>query len=122
MKKISKKYIYWFALPVIETISQILLKYSSLNGKEYIFENFKIKIDFHYFLSSIIFEIIGLILWLKILENYDLNTSFPLTSFTIVLIAFFGFYIFNEAISTQNIIGMVFIIIGILLLKKNNKN
>lgn len=56
------------------------------------------------------------ILWQKVLSFLPLNKAFLCKSITILMILCVSHFLFNEAISTNNLIGTAFIISGIIAL------
>jgi uncharacterized membrane protein len=58
--------------------------------------------------------------WINVLKKIDLSIAYPLTSISIILVMIISNQFFNEAISTQKIIGSILIIIGsfIVTIKK----
>ena len=56
------------------------------------------------------------ILWQKALEHIPLNKAFVCKSMTILLLLAISYFVFDEQVSMNNIIGALFIILGIIVL------
>lgn len=64
----------------------------------------------------IVVEILGLVLWLAILERLDLSRAFPLTAISYCLVLGISLFVFHEKIDVTTIAGSVLILAGIGLL------
>lgn len=66
-----------------------------------------------------IFYIIGFFIWLFILKSNPLSTAFPLAASSLIIATqIFGFFSLGEGMSIAKIIGILFVIIGIVLIFK----
>lgn len=66
-----------------------------------------------------IFYIVGFLMWLVILKSNPLSIAFPLAAgFLIIATQIFGFFFLGEGINITKIIGILFVIIGIILIFK----
>ena len=62
-------------------------------------------------------------LWIKVLKQSRLHIAYQLTSLTIVLNIFYAFFLFNEKISHNQIIGISVIVIGVIMtVPKSNES
>lgn len=55
-------------------------------------------------------------IWILILKKVSISLAYPMMSLTYVIILVFSYLIFNETITTYNIIGTALIITGIITL------
>lgn len=66
-----------------------------------------------------IFYIGSFLIWQKLLVSSDLSYIFPiLTGIVQIIVLLLGIFIFKESCSNLNIVGVVFVIIGIILIAK----
>lgn len=105
-------------------IGQVLVKYGAVNLEL----NFALKYLFPSILSILknIPVMLGItsyglsfLLWIKVLSKVELSYAYPMVSIGYVLIMFFSYFIFKENISFVRIIGVVFIIIGVILVARS---
>lgn len=54
--------------------------------------------------------------WLVILKKYDLTKVYPLQSMSYIIAIFAGYFILNESISKNTILGIIIICVGIFVL------
>ena len=106
------------------TVGQTLLKLTmnktgglSISNLYYDF----IKIFLHpLFIAGIAMYFVSGLLWLYILSKMEFSVVFPLVSLSYVFALFIGYYIFNESISLNKCFGIIFILIGVFCIVKNN--
>lgn len=61
----------------------------------------------------------GFLVWLVILKTNPLSTAFPLAASTLIIATqLFGFFLLDESIGGGKIIGLLFIMIGIVMIFK----
>ncbi|WP_062667245.1 SMR family transporter [Grimontia celer] len=65
------------------------------------------------FAIAIILYLMSTIFWVLTLRSIDLSLAYMFTSLGFVIIPIASFYIFNEPYSIKNIIGSIFVIVGI---------
>ena len=70
-----------------------------------------------------VFIIIGVyaILWQQIIKNISLSFAYVFKGTTIIFTMLFANWIFNESITTNNIIGSLIIFVAIALFAKSDK-
>lgn len=56
--------------------------------------------------------------WFYILKKYDLTKVYPLQSLSYILALFLGYFILNENITKNSIIGTIIICIGVFIIAK----
>ncbi len=105
-----------FLLIIIIAFSQIIGKYgvSVCNNSIYgvLFNGFVL-------LSYLLLLTRGII-WIKLLQTFNISYLYPLLSFSFILIPMLSFIIFNETYSLGKIIGSSFIFIGIYFCSHNS--
>ncbi|GLC29645.1 EamA family transporter [Clostridium omnivorum] len=58
------------------------------------------------------------LLWFYILKRYDFTKVYPLQSMSYILALFAGYFILNETITRNTILGSLIICVGIFVLSK----
>ena len=61
---------------------------------------------------------LNLSLWLYVLAHLELSKAYPMTSLAYIFTLFLGLFFFNEQITTAKIFGILFVIIGVVLLTR----
>ena len=57
------------------------------------------------------------LLWQKLLATYDLSYIVPITTGIVqVIVLLLSYFFFKESLTTINIVGIIFVIIGIILI------
>jgi len=74
------------------------------------------------FWALIAVEVLGLVVWLAILERLDLARAFPLTAVSYCLVIGIGIFIFHEKIDLATLGGSVLILAGIGLLATSERS
>ncbi|MCL1126929.1 EamA family transporter [Shewanella surugensis] len=67
-------------------------------------------------LLSILFLGISALSWLAVLSLWDVSSAYPLLSINFVVMLLLSHFIFHEPISSKQIIGVFFIVFGIIIL------
>lgn len=105
-------------------IGQVLVKYGAVNLQL----NFTLKYLFPSILSilknapvmlGIISYGLSFLLWIKVLSKVELSYAYPMVSIGYILIMFFSYFIFKENISFTRLIGVIFIIIGVIFVSRS---
>ncbi|BAH06396.1 SMR family transporter [Clostridium kluyveri] len=105
-------------------MGQVLVKYGAVNLEL----NFTIK----YLLPSI-FNILknmpvmlgiisyglSFLIWIKVLSKVELSYAYPMVSLGYVITMMFSYFVFKENISLIRILGVVFIILGVVLVSRS---
>lgn len=123
-KKMSKRtsslwqrshFIYIILAVIFQALSGILAKYASLNLDGYNFFPLLFNI---FYIMSIGFLVLQAIVWMLALKYYDLSFAYPFISLVNFIILVSSYLLFNESITTANIIGLFFISCGVCLLSR----
>ena len=68
-------------------------------------------------LLGFIFYLASFLLWQKLLGTFDLSYIVPITTGIVqVIIILIGWLFFKEKLMVQNLIGIIFVIVGIILI------
>ncbi|MDQ0215256.1 multidrug transporter EmrE-like cation transporter [Oikeobacillus pervagus] len=103
----------------LSSMGQIVLKYGAVKTvdqpKSMEIMNFLSPINitglFLYGLSALV--------WMVVLRKVELSYAYPMVSVGYVLVFVFSYYLFGESLSMNRIIGMVFIMIGIIFISRS---
>jgi len=113
-------YILLIVSILISALSQVVFKWQSevLNKTEFnsSFDKIIGYATSKGILLSILFSIVGGLLWYYALSIMKLSTAYPFTALSYVFIAFFGFILLKESINYYQLMGYVLVIGGILLI------
>ena len=64
-----------------------------------------------------ILYIFSFLLWQKLLATYDLSYIVPITTGIVqVVVLLLSYFFFKESINVMNVIGIIFVIIGVILI------
>ena len=101
-------------------IGQVLVKYGAVN--------FTIK----YLLPSILSILknlpvmlgiasygISFLIWIKVLSKVELSYAYPMVSLGYIITMMFSYFMFKENISFIRILGVVFIMLGVILVSRS---
>ncbi len=69
--------------------------------------------------TAITFSFLSAIIWIYVLKIYEFNLAYPMLSIGYILALVAGRVFFNEEISVYSIVGVVFIITGIMIVGLN---
>lgn len=70
--------------------------------------------------SAFAFIIARAFLWQRILKHNELSKVYPFNSLVQVLIFLYAIFLFDEIITVNNIVGLSFMLFGVILLGKKN--
>ena len=62
---------------------------------------------------------VSFLMWIKVLSKVELSYAYPMVSIGYVLIMIFSYFVLKENIGLIRIIGVFFIIIGVVLVAKS---
>lgn len=69
-------------------------------------------------LGGLLCYALSMVFWLFVLSRMELSKAYPLVSLGYVITLFLGFIFLNEPISLSKIIGILFIIIGVIFVTR----
>ena len=61
---------------------------------------------------------LNLSLWLYVLSHIELSRAYPMTSLGYIFTLFLGLFFFNEQITPVKLFGILFVIVGVILLTR----
>lgn len=68
-----------------------------------------------FIMLSLILTFMGGILWMLTLNKLELSFAYPFTSLSYVIVLVSSCFLFNEPINLYKIVGIVFILIGVII-------
>lgn len=71
-----------------------------------------------YIFSGLVIYGFATLLWFVILKRYDLTKVYPLQSMSYILAIILGYFILNETITRNTIIGSIIICAGIFVMSR----
>jgi multidrug transporter EmrE-like cation transporter len=66
-------------------------------------------------ISSLIAAFLAFLCWIGAITKFQLSYAYPFTSLSFVLVLFLSAILFREAVTIPKVLGMIFIIIGIVV-------
>lgn len=72
-----------------------------------------------YIMLGIVSYIFSLLAWLLVLSRLPVSYAYPMLSVGYIVVAIVGYYIFQEPLTAQRILGILIIVVGIYLLNRN---
>jgi multidrug transporter EmrE-like cation transporter len=70
-------------------------------------------------LAGLIFYAISIIVWVIALSRVEVSLAYPMLSIGYILVSFLAWFMFGESITFLKIFGMIFIVLGVILLAKS---
>ena len=68
--------------------------------------------------SGFVSAMIASVFWMMALTKFQLSTAYPMMSISFVIVFFLSVIFFNETISANKLIGLGFILFGIVLITR----
>lgn len=100
------------------TLGQICWKLSVRNLTSFNFSNLMNTLFSPYFIVGGFLYVLATVVWVYLLSKMPLSTLYPMQSLAYVFGLLAGYFIFDEFISYQKIIGVVIILIGVYIIAK----
>ncbi|WP_446899532.1 EamA family transporter [Clostridium sp. LBM24168] len=70
-------------------------------------------------MTGIISYGISFLIWIKVLSKTELSYAYPMVSLGYIITMIFSYFVFKENISFIRILGMLFIIVGVVLISQS---
>lgn len=105
-------------------IGQVLVKYGAtglqLNfAGKYLIESILSILRNVPVMCGIISYGVSFLLWIKVLSKVELSYAYPMVSIGYIITMIFSYFVFKENISFTRLSGVVFIIIGVILVARS---
>lgn len=101
---------------ILQVSSFILVKFAAINSATYIDIFFNIL-----YILAFILVLIRSVVWQLILKEKDLSEVYPINALVPLLILLSSYIIFNENISTNNILGSLLLMVGVFFIIDTKK-
>lgn len=118
-------YFYIFLTILLTVYGQIILKWR-LNQLDALPEMFTAKLVFllkavfdPYIFSSFFSAFLASLAWMAALKEFELSKAYPFMSLAFVCVLILSYWLFEETMSAQKIVGSMLIIVGIYLVSKS---
>ena len=72
-----------------------------------------------YVLLGFLAAFLSSVFWIGAMSKFELSFAYPFTSLSFILIMLASYFIFNESITTYKIIGLLFIVAGIIITSRS---
>lgn len=72
-----------------------------------------------HFLGGLVCYVVSLVVWIMALSRVPVSIAYPMLSIGYVINAFIAHYWFGEPLSAQKLLGIGFIILGVLLVTRS---
>lgn len=102
----------------LRTFTQIMFKNLALGpgGSSYV----ALLFDPLFYLIGVMF-LSQAVVWLMVLKRLPLSAAYPFTSVTVVTILISGAFFFGETVTTGNVLGSFFIMVGVVIIAGDRK-
>ncbi len=118
-------YFYIFATIFFTVYGQIILKWR-INGVGSLPDGLADKIIFLFKLlfdpwifSGFLAAFIASFFWMATMTKFDISYAYPFMSGAFVLVFLLSVFLFQESISWQKIVGLIFIVLGIIITSRS---
>ena len=116
---------YIFLSIAFAVSSQLIIKWkmSSFSFNDYPTMSDKFAFAFSmlfnpYIIASLIFTLLSGLSWMIAMTKFDISYAYPFTTLGFVFVLIFSVILFGEVINWWKIIGLIFIIIGLIISNK----
>jgi len=90
-----------------------------INSKYSIGQNIWNLVISPYMFTGIFIYMFATVFWMYLLGEYEYSFVYPMLSITYILSFIFAFFLFNETITLSKIVGILFIILGVVITSKS---
>jgi multidrug transporter EmrE-like cation transporter len=117
---LNKKQIFCFGAIVVSILLQagsgICGKYAALSAQN---SSLLITVTNSFYFLSLVLLVLQAIVWQFALIHYPLSYAYPFLSLVNFVILIFSAILFQEQITVDNVLGLIFISFGILILARS---
>jgi len=117
---------YIFLTVAFAVSSQLIIKWQmanySLENYNGMYEKFLFALTMllnPFIMLSILLTLLSGLSWIIAMTKFDISYAYPFTSLGFVLILIFSSLLFNETISIYKLVGVLFIVLGIMIISKD---
>lgn len=111
------KHLYLLLTPLFGALYQLFTKLAAdkLHGTDFSMEWVRQAAQIPWMWLALLSEVVAFVVWMRVLEHYDLGRAFLLSSITYILVLAAGHLVFNEVITPFQMFGSVLILVGVCL-------
>ena len=110
---------------LLGVVSQLIIKWKmsafSFDNYETWQEKFSLAFSMllnPYIIIALILTLLAGVTWMIAMTKFEISYAYPFTLLALVLVTIFSFIFFGESINIYKLIGIVFIILGIVVISK----
>ena len=103
---------------LLQAITLILFKKAALSIETFSFISVITNV---FYLTSFFLFFLRSIIWQLVLKQLPLSVAYPAVSLNIALLLFFGFLIFGEQITWNNILGTIVMFMGVWMINQKEE-
>lgn len=116
---------YLFLAIALGVASQLIIKWKmgqfSFNDYETMYDKFVFAFSMllnPYIIISLGLTLIAGVTWMIAMTKFDISYAYPFTTLGFVFVFIFSVVLFHEPVSWQKVVGLLFIIIGLIISSK----
>ena len=116
---------YLFLAIFLGVVSQLIIKWKmsafSFDNYETWQEKFSLAFSMllnPYIIIALVLTLLAGVTWMIAMTKFEISYAYPFTLLALVLVTIFSFIFFGESINIYKLIGIVFIILGIVVISK----
>lgn len=119
-------YIYIFGTILFTVYGQLIIKWrinkvASLPNEFFEKMIYLFKLIFDPFIfSGLLSAFIASIFWMAAMTKFEISYAYPFMSISYVLVFFLSIYLFNESFTIYKVIGLIFVILGLIISNKSS--
>lgn len=112
------KYVFAFISIGLGSFAQFLFKRGVENIKIFNLKGILSLISNFNILGGLLLYALSLLMWFYVLSKMELSKAYPLVSIGYIFTAILGYYLLNESLSGFKLIGVGFIVLGVIFISK----
>jgi len=116
---------YLFLAISFGVASQLIIKWKmseySFNDYETMYDKFLFAFSMlfnPYIITSLVLTLLAGVTWMIAMTKFDISYAYPFTTLAFVFVFVFSVILFNEPVNWQKIVGLGFIIVGLIISSK----
>lgn len=72
-----------------------------------------------YLIFGILCYVLGMVIWMIILSRFEVSLAYPMVSVSYVFTAILAYFVFNEPLTLNKIVGIAVICLGVYILTRS---
>lgn len=111
--ELRKSFLFLSFSVIFQSSASLFSKYAAETVRE---SNLLFLITNSYYMLSLVCLFFQALFWQYTLRELELSVAYPFTALNNILIVAFSYFLFNEEVTFNNLIGVLIIMIGIIIL------